>query len=118
MAVLTKVVPLISGVASVPASAAAGGDSVANPRGNTILRITNGGGSSITATIAAGANPTRPADGQFPAMTLANQAVSIAAGATKLIGPIPTAFNDSGGNVQITYSAVTSVTVEAIDPGT
>ena len=118
MATLTKVTPTLAGTATTPASAAAGGDQVANPRGNTTLRVVNGGGSSINVTLAAGANPTRASDGNFPAMTLAANVVAVAAGASKLIGPIPTAFNDSGGNVQIAYSAVTSVTVEAIDPGT
>lgn len=116
MAALTKVTPALAGTATTPAAAAAGGDSVANPRGNTILRITNGGGGSINVTIAAGASPTRSADGTFPAMTLAANVVAVGAGATKLIGPIPPAYNDSGGNVQLTYSGVTSVTVEAIDP--
>lgn len=115
MAALTKVTPALAGTATTPAAASAGGDSVANPRGNTILRVINGGGGSINVTLAAGANPTRPADGVFPAMTLAANLVAVGAGATKLIGPIPTAYNDSGGNVQITYSGVTSVTVEAID---
>lgn len=116
MAALTKVTPALAGTATTPASAAAGGDSVANPRGNTILRVTNGGGSSINVTLAAQVT-TRAADGTFPAMTLANQVIAVANGTTKLIGPIPPAFNDGNGNVQITYSAVTSVTIEAIDPG-
>lgn len=116
MAALTKVTPSLAGTATTPAAAAAGGDSVANPRGNTILRVVNGGGGSINVTLAAGANPTRPADGTFPSMTLSAAVIAVAAGATRLIGPIPPAYNDSGGNVQITYSGVTSVTVEAIDP--
>lgn len=115
MAALTKVTPSLAGTATTPVAAAAGGDSVANPRGNTILRVINGGGSSINVTLAAQV-ATRPADGTFPAMTLSNQVVAVAAGATKLIGPIPPAFNDGNGNVQITYSAVTSVTVEVVDP--
>lgn len=115
MAALTKVSPTLAGTATTPASAAAGGDSVANPRGNTILRVTNGSGGSINVTLAAQVTA-RAADGTFPAMTLSNNVVAVAAGATKLIGPIPPAFNDGNGAVQITYSAVTSLTIEAIDP--
>lgn len=114
MAVLTKVVPTLAGTATTPAAAAAGGDSFTNPRGNSLLRVINGGGGSINVTIAAQVTA-RPADGSFPAMTLANQVVAVAAGATRLIGPIPPAFNDGNGSVQVTYSGVTTVTVEAVD---
>lgn len=114
MAAITKVSPSLSGTAVTGAAASAGGDTVANPRGNTIIRITNGGGSTITATLAAQVT-TRPADGTFPAQTVSNAAVSIAAGVTRLIGPVPPAYNDGNGLIQLTYSAVTSVTVEAYD---
>lgn len=114
MATLTKTVPALSGTVPTSASAAGGGDQAANPKGKLYLRVTNGGGSSITVTLTA-AITTRPSDGTFPATTFGNQAVVVANGATKIIGPIPPAFNDGNGNVQITYSAVTSVTVEAWD---
>jgi hypothetical protein len=40
--------------------------------------------------------------------------VSVAAGATKLIGPIPQDFRDTADNlVDITYSGVTSLTIAA-----
>lgn len=114
MAAIAPVTPSLAGVLNGSVSAAGGGDSVANPKGNIILRVTNGGGGSINVTVAAGPNPTRPADGTFPAMTLANVVVAVAAGATRYIGPFPPAFNDNSGNLQVTYSGVTSVSVEAI----
>jgi hypothetical protein len=114
MATLTPVNPALAGATSAGVAAAGGGDQVANPRGNTILRVNNGGGGSINVTIAAGANPLRPADGTFPAQTLAAQVVAVGAGVAKLIGPIPPAYNDGNGNIQITYSGVSSVTVEPI----
>lgn len=114
MAAITPVKPTIAGVANGSVAASAGGDTVTNPSGNVLVRVTNGSGASINLTIAAGANPTRPADGAFPAMTLGNQVVAVPAGATRIVGPIPPAFNDGNGNVALTYSAVTSVTVEAL----
>lgn len=113
MAAITPVNPSIGGVQSDGTNASSS-DSVPNPKGNVLLRVNNGSGASINVTIAAGANPTRPADGTFPAMTLANKVVAIATGHAMIIGPIPPAFNDANGNVQVSYSATTSVTVEAI----
>jgi hypothetical protein len=114
MATLTKTVPVLAGVVPTAAAASAGGDQVANPKGKTYLRVINGGGSSINVTVAA-QSTTRPSDGTFPSMTLSSQVVAVANGTTKVIGPIPPAFVDGNGNTQITYSAVTSVTVEAFD---
>lgn len=115
MADITVVTPAISGTNPSPVSCAVGGDAVLNPRGRTCLRIANGSGGTISATLAAVATA-RPADGQFPPMTLGNQAVSIPAGTQRIIGPIPSAFNDGNGKVQITYSpGVTSLTIEAFE---
>lgn len=116
MAAITVLTPTLSGVAPSPAAASAGGDTVANPRGDVLLRVINGGGSSINVTVAAGASPTRPSDGTYPAMTLAAQVVAVPNGASRIIGPFPPAYNDSGGNLALSYSAVTSVTVEAMRP--
>lgn len=116
MADITPVSANLAGIAPGSVSASSGGDAVLNPRGNAIVRVTNGGGSSINVTLAPGANAVRSGDGVFPAMTLGNQVVAVPAGASRLIGPIPPAFNDGNGKVQMSYSAVTSVTVEAIQP--
>lgn len=113
MAALTVVTCAISGTNPAPVSAAGGGDSVVNPRGDVMLLVTNGAGAPINVTLAAGANPTRAADGTFPAMTLANQVIAVTNGQSRLIGPIPAAFNDANGLVQITYSSATSVTIAA-----
>lgn len=114
MADLTVVTPAMSGVNPAPVSCSAGGDAVPNPRGRAVVRVANGSGGSINVTFAA-VLTNRPADGQFPAMTLGNGVIAIPAGAARLIGPIPTAFNDGNGKVQITYSAVTSMTIEATE---
>lgn len=116
MADITPVVPALAGTNPSGVAASGGGDAVLNPRGNVLIRVNNGGGSSINVTLAVGPNPTRPGDGTFPAMTLANQVVAVPNGQSRIIGPVPPAFNDGAGKVQVTYSAVTSVTVEAYQP--
>lgn len=115
MATLTPVSPAISGSTLTPASASAGGDQFANLRGSALLYVKNGSGGSINVTLTA-QTTARPADNQFPAQTLGNNVVAVAAGAEKIIGPIPAAFNDGNGNVQVTYSSATTVTVAAIQP--
>ena len=73
--------------------------------------VKNGSGSSITLTLNYGTGGT--IDGQ----TLANRTVTIVAGDTIIVGPFPTVlYQDSTGNVSVTYSAVTSVTVLVIQP--
>lgn len=115
MATLTPYSPTMSGTLIVPASASAGGDQFANPRGTALLHVRNGGGSSINVTLTA-QQTIRPGEGPFPTMTLANNVVAVGAGAERVIGPIPSAFNDGNGNVQVTYSGVSSVTVFVIQP--
>ena len=115
MAALTVVQASSNGIDPGFVAAASGGDSVRSARGRSLLIVKNGGGSSITATIAPGPNSTRPAEGPFPSQAVASIAVSVAAGVEKVIGPIPTAYNDASGNFGVTYSAVTSVTVAAIE---
>ena len=115
MATLTPVSPVIGGALLSPAAAAGGGDQFANPRGNALLYVKNGGGGSINVTLTA-QTTSRPAEGPYPAMTVGNNVVAVAAGAERVIGPIPSAYNDGNGNVQVTYSGVTTVTVAAIQP--
>lgn len=113
MANISPTTPLITGV--VPTSStptATTGDTFDNQRGDLMLRITNGSGSSINATLTA-QQTTRPGDGVFPPSTISNNVVAIANGATKVIGPIPPAFNDVNGKVTLVCSAVSSVTVES-----
>jgi len=117
MADITVVSPSPSGVNPSAASASAGGDAVLNQRGRTLIRVANGSGSSINVTIAA-QSTSRPADSTWPAMTLGNGVIAVPAGQARVIGPFPTAYNDSNGKVQITYSSATSVTIEAFEfPG-
>ena len=98
----------IDGIAPTYATAASGGDTFAN-NGKTFLHVKNGGGSSINVTLASQVDSP-------PAGTAAsNKVIAVAAGGEKMIGPLPEyGYNDSGGLVHVSYSAVTSVTVAAI----
>lgn len=99
-----------AGLAPTTQAAAGGGDTVALAEATdnkSFLQVTNGGGSPITVTLA------------DPGVTPANNtttapANSVAAGATKLFPLLPALVNPSTGVINVTYSAVTTVTVAAI----
>jgi hypothetical protein len=105
MATLTVITPTYAGAVFSPAAAAGGGDKFVNT-GNELLYIKNGGGSTITLTL----------DAQTVAgLTITDPTVSITAGQEKIIGPFdPRYFTDSSGFLNLSYSAVTSVTVAVI----
>lgn len=107
MAALTTVALSRAGVPDSGGTAAgAGGDTFVND-GVTMLLVKNGSGASINVTFAYG----QTVDGQ----TVPGKVVAVGAGVTTLIGPFPSnLFTDSNGNVAVSYSAVTSVTVKPI----
>lgn len=113
MAQLTVQNVVQTGLTETLASAAGGGDSFLNPSdGRTYFKATNGSGASITVTFTRQrTSQLVPGEGN---VTLANLAVAVPAGASRLIGPFGDSFNDASGLVQVTYSAVTSLTVGAI----
>ncbi len=83
-----------------------GGDSFPND-GQTSFRIKNGGAASITVTV----NSVAPCNYGFDH----DIAVTVGIGADITIGPFSKArFNNSAGQVGVTYTDVTSVTVAAI----
>lgn len=114
MAALTVQTAVEAGITPAAASAASsGGDTVKNVAGDVVLMVTNGGGSSIDVTITA-QKTSKAVDG-YGTMTKGDAVVSVAAGATKIIGPFATeAFNNSSQNLEIDYSSATSVTISAI----
>lgn len=88
-------------------TAAGGGDTAANLNGDVHIHIKNGSGGSVTATF----ETPRTVDG----LAVDDLAVPIPAGEERFIGPFPpSTFNDGAGDVAITYSAVTSVTIAAL----
>jgi len=107
MAALTVQSMTISGLVETYVAAAAGGDTFAND-GKTFLRVKNGGGSSINVTLSS--QVTDPAAGT----AVADKVVAVANGVDAMIGPVNQKGFNSGGNVSVAYSGVTSVTVAAI----
>lgn len=114
MAVLTVQNVVESGLEVSFVSAAAGGDQVPNDSSQrTFVWVKNGGGSDITLTVTSQHTSTR-APG-FGLVSKASQAITVTAGEDRLIGPFPdAAYNNSSGNVALSYSAVTSVTIAAL----
>lgn len=107
MAALSVQKVTLSGVSPTFAAADVAGDSFANS-GRVYLHVKNGGASSITVTV--------------NSQTACNQgfdhdvAVTVAAAAESQIGPFPKSrFDDATGKVLVSYSAVTSVTVAAVE---
>lgn len=113
MADISPTTPVLAGVAPTSSSpTATTGDKFFNLRGDLMLRVNNGSGASINVTLTA-QQTTRPGDGTFPPATLANNVVAVPSGTSKVIGPIPPAFNDTNGQVTVVCSAVSSVTIES-----
>lgn len=108
MAVLTVQQVALAGLTPTYASAASGGDSFPND-GKTILHVKNSDSSSHGCTQASQVATT-------PGRAPANNTVTVpATTGDKMIGPFdPNIWNDANGYVQITYAAVTGVTVAAI----
>lgn len=77
--------------------------------GKTLLHVKNGSGGSINVTIAT--------PGSADGLALADRVVAVAAGAEKIIGRLnPSVYNNANGKITATFSAVSSVTVAAIEP--
>lgn len=106
MAVLTVQKVSNSGMAPTYGSADVAGDKFAN-NGRQVLIVKNGSASSVTVTV----NSQKPCDQGFDH----DITVDVPASGEKWIGPFePNRFNDKDGNVNVAYSAVTSVTVAAV----
>ena len=101
-----------AGGAATYVSTAGGGDTADN-NGNMFLHIKNGSGGEITVTITA--VTTSVDSGVYGDLTKANATIAIAGSAEAFIGGFaPAAFNDGNGEVAITYSGVTSLTIAAL----
>jgi hypothetical protein len=101
MAALSLQVLVPGGSASTLAAAAGGGDTC--PAGDGVfLEVNNGGGSSVTVTLAT--------PGTVDGLAIADRTATIPAGERWKI-PVPRLFAKVDGQCDITYSGVTSVTV-------
>ena len=108
MAVLTAQQVSLAGLGPSYVAAAAGGDSFSND-GNTLIHVKNTDAAAKTVTVASQRLAT-------PGLAPSNNAVSVpATTGERIIGPFdPLVWNDTNGSVQLTYSAVTGVTIAAI----
>ena len=102
-----------AGGAATYVAATAGDGDTADNNGNMFLHIKNGGGGSITVTITA--LTTSVDSGVYGDLTKANASIAVASETEAFIGGFaPAAFNDGNGEIAITYSGVTSVTIAAL----
>lgn len=105
MATLTVQDLVEDGIDPTYAAADAAGDEFAWEKG-VFLHVKNGDASSHTVTVASQWSNLRPG------LATDDLAVAVPAGEERLIGPLyRPAYRDSDGNVQVSYDAVTSVTV-------
>lgn len=95
------------GIVPVFSAADAAGDEFANS-GRTFLHVRNGGAAQVTVTV----DSVKLCDQGFDH----DVTVAVPAGGERLIGPFePGRFNNSSSRVRVTYSAVASVTVAALE---
>lgn len=104
MAALTPVQATPTGAVISFAAAASGGDTVANANKDQILLFQNSHASAARTVTITAQDTTRPADANYPATTVADIEVEIAAGEVARVGPLGEAFNNSSGNIEISYS--------------
>lgn len=87
---------------------AAAGDKLTDPGAGRVLRVTNGGGASITLTITPPGNTSYGVANPAKVITIAN-------GVTKYISVLAEYGNQAdAGKVALTWSATTSVTFEYV----
>jgi hypothetical protein len=97
---------VLTGLLPVYTAADATGNNFLND-GMVFLHVKNGDVASKTVTL------TTP--NLVEGIAIADPTVVIPAGEDRMIGPFPTGpFNDSSGKANVTYSAVTSVTVALV----
>jgi len=110
MSVRTAQVISRSGLEPVYTAADVAGDEFVNT-GRKFFHIKNGDGSPHTMTI--------ETPNTVDTLAIADRDVVIPAGEERMIGPFAGGtYNDSAGSVQVTYDAVTSVTLALVRPGT
>lgn len=109
MATLTTKKAAIAGTVATPVAANGGGDKI-DGGPNVALIVTNGDSTSTNVTIAV------PGNDRY-GQARPDVVVAVAAGVTKLIGPLDVDLEDKATDrlVAITYSKVTSLTVAALE---
>lgn len=108
MATLTVQETLVTGLEATYDAAANGGDEFVN-NGDTYVHVKNAGGSDRTVTVASQVSPV-PEGTQID-----DKDVVVQAGEERFIGPfLQSAYNDSSGMVQLTYSSEADLTLAVI----
>ena len=112
MGILTTQNITPAGVGPSFAAATVTGDKApASSNERDIIHVKNGGGASITVTIPAQTGQvTQEGVGN---LTVPDIVVSVPASGEREIGPIAQAYVGADGNINVNYSAVTTVTVAA-----
>jgi hypothetical protein len=103
----TPQAPTAAGVLPTVISGMSSADTqlIPNKNGDVLLRVINGGAEATTVTIVT--------PGDVDGNAVADKDITVANGATKLIGPFsPDTYNDKKGRLQVKLSKVTSVTME------
>jgi hypothetical protein len=109
MALLPVYQASLSGTPVTYTAAAGGGDTFPVTGGAVAVRVKNGSGSPMTASVAF------PGQTPYGVANPVRTTSSIAAGAEVVVGPIPmTAVDANTGVATITYSSATSVTVAVV----
>jgi hypothetical protein len=112
MATLTAQEIVIGGLEATYAAADVAGDTFENT-GDVFLHVINGDAGDHTVTVDTKA--TEVTKEGYGTVTLADQDIVVTAGEERMIGPFPTSrWNGADGKVDVTYEAVTSVTVAVI----
>ena len=102
-----------SGLTATYENAASGGDTADNTGGKLLLHVKNDSMGSINVTVTAQSASTTKAG--YGTVTKSNVVKAVGAGAEAFIGPFAeTAFNNASGDIAITYSDATSVTIAAL----
>lgn len=97
----------ITGTAPTYFAADVAGDKITNPGESTVLHVKNGSAGAITCTVVT--------PGTVAGLAVDDQVVSVPAGGERFIGPLTRPhFVNSDGQVDLTWSAVASVTFAAI----
>jgi len=107
MAQLTIQVAATAGLEATYAACTAGGDKFQND-GRTLIHIKNGHSSPQTVTIAANV------DNPPPGTIESDQAVAVTNAEERLIWVPQAGYNDANGDVNLSYSGVTALTIAII----
>jgi hypothetical protein len=113
MAQLPLTVLSPAGVAAAYQAASSGGDAFSNASDErAFAHVKNGSGSTVTVTV----SPVQAAAVKVAgvgSLSPPTRSIAVEAGAEAMIGPFTAAYTDADNNVNLAYSAVSSVTVGA-----